>query len=100
PSLIRFSLFPYTTLFRSADENYLVSGGYNLDAGRNFSQPELEFGSNVVIIGSEIKDKLFADEDPLNKSITIGNNQFRVIGLLARSEEHTSELQSRENLVC
>jgi len=66
-----------------ADENYLVSGGYNLDAGRNFSQPELEFGSNVVIIGSEIKDKLFADEDPLNKSITIGNNQFRVIGLLA-----------------
>lgn len=64
------------------DENYLVTGGYNLAAGRNFSQSEIEFGSNVVIIGNEVRTRLFADKDPINQSITIGNNKFRIIGLL------------------
>ncbi len=66
-----------------ADDNYLLTGGYKLAAGRNFSQTELEFGASVVIIGAEIKTRLFADEDPINKYITIGSNRFRVIGLLA-----------------
>lgn len=64
------------------DENYLITGGYNLASGRNFSQSEIEFGSNVVIIGDEIRIQLFPDKDPINKSITIGSNKFRIIGLL------------------
>ena len=65
------------------DDNYLSSAGYKLGLGRNFSQSELEFGSSVVLIGSEIKTKLFPDSDPINKSISVGNNKFMVIGVLA-----------------
>jgi putative ABC transport system permease protein len=64
-----------------ADENYLFTGGYKLASGRNFSQSELEFGSNVVVIGNEIKTKLFENDDPINKMIIIGSTRFRVIGL-------------------
>jgi putative ABC transport system permease protein len=63
-----------------ADDNYLLTGGYKLLAGRNFSQAELEFGSSVVIIGYEIKTRLFPNSDPLEKMVTIGSNKFRVIG--------------------
>lgn len=66
-----------------ADDNYLYTGGYKLAAGRNFSQRELEFGSNVVIIGDELKTKLFANTDPVDKMISIGSNKFRIIGLFA-----------------
>jgi putative ABC transport system permease protein len=66
-----------------ADENYLSTGGYKLAAGRNFSSDELVHGSNVVIIGDEVKTKLFKSEDPINKVITVGANKFRVIGLTA-----------------
>jgi putative ABC transport system permease protein len=66
-----------------ADENYLQTGGYKLAAGRNFSPAELEHGANVVIVGDEIKSKLFKNEDPINKMMTIGSNKFRIIGLLA-----------------
>lgn len=66
-----------------ADENYLFTGGYSLAAGRNFSQAETERGNNVVIIGSEIKTRLFPNEDPVEKNITIGSNRFRVVGLLS-----------------
>lgn len=66
-----------------ADDNYLLTGGYKLTAGRNFSQAELEFGTSVVIIGNEMKTRLFPNSDPIEKVISIGSNKFRVIGQYA-----------------
>ncbi len=65
-----------------ADENYLLTGGYKLASGRNFSASELEHGTNVVIIGDDIRKRLFKAENPINKLMLIGANKFRVIGLL------------------
>jgi putative ABC transport system permease protein len=66
-----------------ADENYLVTGGYKLAEGRSFSLSELQYGANVVIIGDEIKTKLFKKQEPIDKIISIGANKFRVIGVTA-----------------
>jgi len=66
-----------------SNENYLATSGQKLAFGRNFSASELEHGSNVVIIGNEIKKKLFKDADPINKMIYIGTNEFKVIGTIA-----------------
>lgn len=68
---------------KGTNENYLLTGGYKLSAGRNFSSSELESGDNVVIIGEEIKKNLFKDKDAINKSMFIGDDKFRVIGVLA-----------------
>jgi putative ABC transport system permease protein len=65
------------------DDNYLITSGYKLAFGRNFSTSELAHGDGVVIIGNEIKTRLFKDDDPVNKSIFIGDNKFRVIGVFA-----------------
>lgn len=64
-----------------ADENYMASAGYKLASGRNFSQSELDYGTSVVLIGDEIKTRLFPGTDPVNKTIHIGNNKFRIIGV-------------------
>ncbi|MDB4921009.1 ABC transporter permease [Mucilaginibacter sp.] len=66
-----------------SNENYLVTNGQKLAFGRNFSASELEHGTNVVIIGNEIRKKLFKDNDPINKLIFVGYNQFKVIGVFA-----------------
>jgi len=66
-----------------SNENYLLTNGYKLAFGRNFSSAELERGDNVVIIGNEIKKRLYKDDDPINKSMFIGNSKFRVIGVFA-----------------
>jgi putative ABC transport system permease protein len=65
------------------NENYLQTNGYKIAFGRNFSESELEHGANVVIIGDEIKTKLFKKADPIDKSIFVGTNKFRVIGVFA-----------------
>lgn len=64
------------------DENYMITSGYELVEGRNFSAQELKSGSNVAIIGQEIKANLFPTTSPINKDITIGAVQVKVIGLL------------------
>lgn len=66
-----------------ADENYLQTAGYKLTEGRNFSPRELALGSSAVIIGSEIRKRLFKnDESPINQVISIGNARYTIIGLL------------------
>lgn len=66
-----------------SNDNYLAIKGHKLALGRNFSASELEHGANVVIIGDELRLKLFKSEDPINKSILLGSSKFRVIGVVA-----------------
>lgn len=66
-----------------SDENYLISSGNELQAGRIFSPTELQFGANVVIIGSQVASTLFpGNADPLGAFITFGNKRYQVIGVL------------------
>ncbi len=64
------------------DENGLGAQGLNIGLGRNFSATEVQSGNNVCIIGSEIKDKLFKEDSPLDKIINVGNNRLKIIGVL------------------
>ncbi|MFI5220015.1 MAG: ABC transporter permease [Bacteroidia bacterium] len=64
------------------DENYLAVTGYVLDYGRNFSASDIEFGNNVVILGSEIAKSMFKKEFPLDKELNVGKGKYRVIGVL------------------
>jgi putative ABC transport system permease protein len=41
------------------DDNFMTIKGYKLLDGRNFSQTDLDNGLNVIIIGSEVAQKLF-----------------------------------------
>jgi len=68
--------------FVGSNENYLFTNGYKLAEGRNFSSSEMEHASNVIILGAELKKKLFKDSNPLGQSVFIGSSSFKVIGTL------------------
>lgn len=71
------------TSVMGGDENYLFTAGYQLESGRNFSSYELQSGSNVVIIGKDVAKKIFKNnEDPINKTISIGSARYQIVGLL------------------
>ncbi|GAA4338174.1 ABC transporter permease [Mucilaginibacter gynuensis] len=81
------------------NENYLITSGYKLSFGRNFSSSELEHGDNVAIIGEEIKKTLFKDSDAVNKSIFLGNNRFRIIGVIASKGSGSQSSGDRTALI-
>ena len=66
------------------DENYLELNGYELAIGRNFSDPDVESGASLCIIGNAVAEKLYAGNPlkAMDKIITVANNKYRVIGIL------------------
>src|SRR3712207_7160493 len=85
----RSTLFPYTTLFRSPGRaNALVVSRTDPDAGlvsREGVPLDLYHKVHVGVDGGAARIIAAVDVTP---------------GEVARSEEHTSELQSRQYLVC
>src|SRR5690606_40566942 len=84
------TLFPYTTLFRSS----LAIAG-NLPTGVTVSYANNgQVNAGEYTVTATIDGGRNYEDQALTAELTIKK------ATLTRSEEHTSELQSRENLVC
>src|SRR5690606_41032404 len=86
------TLFPYTTLFRSGSRPDFDAGKVSVFNG--YRQKHLWFTNSKA---TPYYSKL--TERPSSTSRLATNSRLAVLQM-PRSEEHTSELQSRENLVC
>ncbi len=66
------------------DENYLALNGYELSAGRDFNEADVESGRSVCVLGNVIAQKLYGENTALalDKTITVAGNKYRVIGIL------------------
>jgi putative ABC transport system permease protein len=69
---------------RSVSEDYFSIRQMEIAHGRLFSQQEIALGADVVVIGSELAEKLFPGLDPLGRTIRTGNYTFRVVGVAAK----------------
>lgn len=90
-----------TVLVFGVDENYLDINGYDLEAGRNFTNIEQEAGTQMTIIGMDIVNSLFK-KNPLaavNKVITVDNQRFTVIGVLASKGSSMNQSADRRILI-
>ena len=53
-----------------------------VEHGRFFTEEEVKSLSQVVVLGSKMKEKLFHDADPIGKMIKIRKKKFRVVGVM------------------
>src|SRR3989449_10433944 len=94
----RSTLFPYTTLFRSRERGAVTLGAFRV--GR------LGAGERADMLHSPLGDFEQAIQvglEGVDRGLALGGLLQRPPELLlggVRSEEHTSELQSRLHLVC
>lgn len=65
--------------------------------GRFFTDRENMTRAKVVVIGQTVREKLFGNEDPINKLIRINRIAFRVIGVLP--EKGGSQWRDRDDVV-
>src|SRR5690606_41881121 len=91
------TLFPYTTLFRSEELNV-----DNVDQKELICYSQHVLGNGAI---NDIYDIVYVDIQKFDRSKSrvaaeeVSRLNSKLLSL-QRSEEHTSELQSRENLVC
>ena len=63
---------------------YETARNFPVVSGRYFNEDEMLNSERVAVIGSDVKDNLFAQEDPLGKTIKVNKSNFVVIGLLEK----------------
>jgi putative ABC transport system permease protein len=61
--------------------DYAEFGGYKIERGRLVTPMEIDRKRPVGIIGWEVADKLFPDEDPIDKVITVAGSHVTVVGV-------------------
>jgi len=52
--------------------------------GRFLTSIDVQYKKSVCVIGSEIKEQLFKNIDPINKKMKIGRYNFRVVGIMEK----------------
>lgn len=67
-------------------EQYFDVRGLKLETGRLFDENDVKEDAQVVVIDQNVKDKLFADSDPLGKTILFRKRPLTVIGVMKKDE--------------
>src|SRR3712207_7299945 len=83
----RSTLFPYTTLFRSCEGEWVSLAG-----GRRYAAKVHGAGLRGLVLMAVLAHK--------HRYVLLDIRSSGPLNVFPRSEEHTSELQSRQYIVC
>jgi putative ABC transport system permease protein len=65
----------------AVDGEYFEIKKLDVTSGRRFTQQELTFGENVVILGPDLGKRLFPSLDPVGRQVKIGGLPYSVVGI-------------------
>jgi putative ABC transport system permease protein len=71
-------------LIRGTVSDYLITSTFDFKEGRFFNELESRGGANVCVVGYDVADALFPSASPIDKSVLINGQPFKVIGVISR----------------
>jgi putative ABC transport system permease protein len=78
-------------------EEYPTATNRVVGSGRFFTPTEIDHAADVMVIGDEIRDKLFPREDPIGKRVLLGHDAYTVVGVFEKKGKMFGE--SQDNFV-
>ena len=79
------------------DDSYFSVNDYQIRQGRNFTVRDFDSVRKTVILDETAARSLFGGEDPVGKTLEIGQEPFTVIGVAVRSSEFEPVINSVED---
>jgi len=76
------------------NEHYLKINNFEVDQGNGFAPIHMEDAKRVCVIGSDVKTKFFAGQNPIGKRIKTGDVWLTVVGVLKERELSTENIQN------
>ena len=84
------------TRIQGGTPNMAEINNLDLETGRFFTPTENDHAAPVVIIGSDLRDELFGDLDPIGRVITVRNRPMKVVGLLRKQGSVLGQSQDNQ----
>jgi len=78
-------------------EEYSLATNRIVAQGRFLTTMDVEHAADVIVLGDEIREKVFPNEDPINKKVQLGHDSYLVVGVLEKKGRMFGE--SQDNLV-
>ncbi|MFO0755389.1 MAG: ABC transporter permease [Byssovorax sp.] len=79
----------WNTIATGSNNDYIAVRGFEVAAGRAFSDMELLGGTPACLLGATVRKELFGAQDPLGASIRVGAMACTVIGVLGEKGQST-----------
>lgn len=79
--------------------DFLIARDWEVTSGRTLTREESEAGAKVVILGRTVAEKLFGDEDPIDRIVRVNRVPLQVIGVLDRRGQSTQGQDQDDNIV-
>jgi len=85
-------------------ETYLSITGQRIEKGRALSVFDMDLGSAVCVIGSEVSSMLFSGADPLGKQLSVSQDSTislpcRVVGVLEKQPQAQGSMQPNRQVI-
>ena len=68
---------------------YLETANWKIAKGRALDEEDIRRGTTNVVIGNEVMTELFPYEDPIGKTVRIGNQPFNIVGVFKEKGSST-----------
>lgn len=68
----------------ATDGDYFRIKKYDMSAGRAFTQQEADLGLPVIVIGDEVRERMFPGIDPIGRALKINGIPYTVIGVVEK----------------
>ncbi len=86
------------TQIQGVSPDYLEIRSWSLESGEFFTDRDITARAKVCVLGSEIVENLFPNDDPVGKQVRIRNVPFKVIGVL-KSKGQTAVGTSNDDII-
>ena len=73
----------YSTSLRGVMPDFVKVEQWDIAKGRFIKDLDIDQHSNVIVIGSTVAKEFFGNNDPLGQIISVSNQQFIVVGVMA-----------------
>jgi putative ABC transport system permease protein len=80
-----------------ATPEFIENNGMEMAAGRFLTQEDIDYNPAIAVIGNDLVEKLFPNEDPVGQDIKIQGERYLVVGLFDKKGSVFGE--SQDNLV-
>ena len=87
------------TRYRGVSPDYFQIRDWPVAQGASFTDQDVDHLANVCILGHTVEQQLFGNDNPLGKTIRVGSEPFRVIGIMQTKGQSPSGFDQDDLIV-